>query len=115
RRHASLLRISRCAEARGGACKIRTTPPMEPVLINCDIELQEQPAQHEPKVPRLTRSRPPQGHRAALAEAAKWLVAAEHPVIIADRCARDQNGVKLLVELAEALQAPVVDVGNRMN
>jgi len=107
--------LAHFAESTVRAYKIATTPPMEPVLINCDIELQEQPAQHEPKVPRLTRSRPPQGDRAALAEAAKWLVAAEHPVIIADRCARDQNGVKLLVELAEALQAPVVDVGNRMN
>ena len=36
-------------------------------------------------------------------------------MIIADRCARDQQGVKLLVELAEALQAPVVDLGGRMN
>jgi len=97
------------------AYKIATTPPMEPVVINCDIELQEQPAQHEVRIPKLTRSRPPQGERAALAEAAKWLAAAEHPVIIADRCVRDQNGVKLLVELAETLQAPVVDLGNRMN
>ncbi len=103
------------AESTVRAYKIATTPPMEPVVINCDIELQEQPAQHEGKIPKLTRSRPPQGERAALAEAAKWLAAAEHPVIIADRCARDQNGVKLLVELAEALQAPVVDLGNRMN
>jgi thiamine pyrophosphate-dependent acetolactate synthase large subunit-like protein len=107
--------LAHFAESTVRAYKIATTPPMEPVLINCDIELQEQPAQHEPKVPRLTRSRPPQGDRAALTEAAKWLVAAEHPVIIADRCARDQQGVKLLVELAEALQAPVIDLGNRMN
>jgi thiamine pyrophosphate-dependent acetolactate synthase large subunit-like protein len=36
-------------------------------------------------------------------------------VIIADRCVRNQDGVKLMVELAEALQAPVVDLGGRMN
>ena len=44
-----------------------------------------------------------------------WLAAAENPVIIADRCARGPEGVTLLVELAEALQAPVVDLGGRMN
>jgi thiamine pyrophosphate-dependent acetolactate synthase large subunit-like protein len=36
-------------------------------------------------------------------------------VIVADRCVRNQDGVKLMVELAEALQAPVVDLGGRMN
>jgi thiamine pyrophosphate-dependent acetolactate synthase large subunit-like protein len=89
---------------------------MEPVLITADIDLQES-AIHEDdlKIPRLSRSRPAQGDRAALAEAAKWLVGATNPVIIVDRCARNQDGVKLLVELAEALQAPVVDLGNRMN
>jgi thiamine pyrophosphate-dependent acetolactate synthase large subunit-like protein len=37
------------------------------------------------------------------------LVAAESPVIVAGRCARTPNGLKLLVELAETLQAPVQD------
>jgi thiamine pyrophosphate-dependent acetolactate synthase large subunit-like protein len=107
--------LTHFAESTVRAYKIATTPPMEPVVINCDIELQEQPAQHEPKIPKLTRGRPPVGDRAALAEAAKWLVAAQSPVIIADRAVRDQQGVKLMVELAEALQAPVIDLGNRMN
>ncbi len=39
----------------------------------------------------------------------------EHPVIVVDRAARTPNGIKLLVELAETLQAPVVDQGGRMN
>jgi thiamine pyrophosphate-dependent acetolactate synthase large subunit-like protein len=43
------------------------------------------------------------------------LVAAERPVIIADRMARSQEGIKRLVELAEALNAPVLDLGGRMN
>src|SRR4051812_27403951 len=104
------------AESTVRAYKIATTPPYEPVLITADIDLQEAAIHEEGlKIPRLSRSRPPQGDRAALAEAAKWLVAAEHPVIIVDRCARDPEGVKLLVELAEALQAPVVDLGGRMN
>jgi len=104
------------AESTVRAYKIATTPPMEPVLIDIDLELQEEAAREEGvKIPRLTRSRPPQGERAALAEAARWLVGAESPVIIADRCVRNQDGVKLMVELAEALQAPVVDLGGRMN
>ena len=34
-------------------------------------------------------------------EAAKLLVAAENPVIVAGRCARTPHGIELLVELAE--------------
>jgi len=110
------MSLAHFAESTVRAYKIATTPPMEPVLINADIDLQEEGIHEEGlKVPKLSRSRPPQGDRAALAEAAKWLVGAENPVIIADRCARNQDGVRLLVELAEALQAPVVDLGGRMN
>ena len=97
--------------------KIATSPPMEPVVITADGYLQEAPIQNEKKlhIPKLTRSIPPQGDSGALAEAAKMLVAAERPVIIADRMARSQEGVKRLVELAEALNAPVLDIGGRMN
>jgi acetolactate synthase-1/2/3 large subunit len=110
------MSLQHFAESTVRAYKIATTPPMEPVLITCDIDLQEHPVHDDDlRIPKLARSRPPQGDRAALAEAAKWLVGATNPVIIADRCARDQQGVKLLVELAEALQAPVVDLGGRTN
>src|SRR5206468_4772288 len=67
------------------------------------------------RLPRITVSAPPQGDAAAVAEACKRLVAAEHPVIIADRVARTPAGLALLVELAEALQAPVIDQGGRFN
>jgi thiamine pyrophosphate-dependent acetolactate synthase large subunit-like protein len=110
------MSLQHFAESTVRAYKIAVTPPMEPVLITCDIDLQEHPVHDEDlRIPKLARSRPPQGDRAALAEAAKWLVGADHPVILADRCVRNQEGVKLLVELAEALQAPVVDLGGRMN
>jgi acetolactate synthase I/II/III large subunit len=110
------MSLQHFAESTVRAYKIATTPPMEPVLITADMDLQEEAIHDEGlRIPRLARSRPPQGERAALAEAARWLVAAEHPVILADRCVRNQEGVKLLVELAEALQAPVVDLGGRMN
>jgi len=104
------------AESSVRAYKIAMTPPCEPVMVVADIDLQEDPI-HEAdlKIPKIALSRPAQGDRAALAEAAKLLANASNPVIIADRMARDQQGVKWLVELAEALQAPVVDLGGRMN
>jgi thiamine pyrophosphate-dependent acetolactate synthase large subunit-like protein len=104
------------AESTVRAYKVATTPPMEPVLIMADMELQED-AIHDPalKIPKLSRSIPPMGDSAALAEAARWLVDARFPVIVADRMARDQAGVDALVSLAETLGAAVVDLGGRMN
>jgi thiamine pyrophosphate-dependent acetolactate synthase large subunit-like protein len=110
------MSLQHFAESAVRAYKIATTPPCEPVMIVADIDLQEDAIHSEGlKIPKLAQSRPPQGDRAALAEAAKWLANAESPVIIADRMARDQQGVRDLVALAAALQAPVVDLGGRMN
>ena len=98
------------------AHKIATTVPMGPVAIVADSTVQEAPAgAARNAVPRPSRTRPPRGDDAALAEAARLLVAAESPVIVADRVAHDQAGVDLLVELAETLQAPVVSRRGRMN
>src|SRR6202011_1520639 len=38
-----------------------------------------------------------------------------NPVIVADRAARTPAGMACLIELAEVLQAPVIDQGGRMN
>src|SRR5688500_593103 len=95
--------------------KFTMTAPMEPVMVMCDIELQEDPVHGKPRIPKMTRLTQPQGDTAALREAAKLLAAAEKPVIIADRACRSQEGVKLMVELAESLGAPVVDNGWRTN
>jgi acetolactate synthase-1/2/3 large subunit len=105
------------AESAVRAYKIAMTPPMMPVLIVADGALQEDPiaADAALRIPKLTLAAPPQGDSAAVAEAARWLVAAESPVIVADRAARTQAGMARLVELAEALHAPVVDQGGRLN
>jgi len=104
------------AESAVRAYKIATTPPMEPVLVMADMDLQEDPIHAKDlKIPKLSRSIPAQGDSAALAEAAKWLAEAKAPLILADRMARDQHGIELLVQLAERLGAPVVDLGSRMN
>ncbi len=104
------------AESTVRAWKIAMTPPMEPVLVMADIDLQED-AIHDSDltIPRLSRSIPAQGDQGALAEAARWLAEAKFPVIVADRMARDQGGMDRLVVLAEKLGAAVVDMGGRMN
>src|SRR5215468_4277570 len=111
------MSLQHFAESVMRAYKIATTPPMGPVLITADGDLAEEAVHDEKKlrIPKLTKSIPSQGDSGALAEAAKLLVAAERPVILADRMARSQEGIKRLVELAEALNAPVVDIGGRMN
>jgi thiamine pyrophosphate-dependent acetolactate synthase large subunit-like protein len=105
------------AESAVRAYKIAMTPPMAPVLLVADSELQERPIHTDDKlrIPRLTRSTLPQGDSGGVAEAARLLVAAQNPVIVADRAARTPAGLKLLVELAETLQASVIDQGGRMN
>ena len=49
------------------------------------------------------------------ARALQMLVAAENPLIICDRVSRTPAGLSRMVELAEALQCPVVDNAGRMN
>ena len=105
------------AESTVRAYKLATTSPMEPTLIVADIDLQEDHIEDEAalRIPKLVPAIPAQGDAGALAEAARLLVNAKSPVILADRAARTENGVKRLVELAEALNVPVVDLGGRMN
>jgi acetolactate synthase-1/2/3 large subunit len=105
------------AESAVRAYKIAMTPPMAPVVLVLNSELQERPLPGDVQmaIPRLSLPAPPQGDSGAVAEAARLLVAAEHPVIVADRLARTTAGMQHLIELAEALQASVIDQGGRMN
>jgi thiamine pyrophosphate-dependent acetolactate synthase large subunit-like protein len=95
------------------------TPPLGPVVINADAILQEEPVSAEDRgrlrIPKLSMITSPAGDPAVVAEIAKMLVAAESPLIIAGRSARTPNGLKLLIELAELLQVPVMDRRMRMN
>jgi thiamine pyrophosphate-dependent acetolactate synthase large subunit-like protein len=99
------------------AYKLAMTPPHEPVLIALDTALQEEAVADRGKlsIPRYVPTAPPQGDGNAVREAARLLANAERPVIVADKMARTRNGMMLLVELAEALQAPVIDQKGRMN
>jgi Thiamine pyrophosphate-requiring enzymes [acetolactate synthase, pyruvate dehydrogenase (cytochrome), glyoxylate carboligase, phosphonopyruvate decarboxylase] len=103
------------AESAVRAYKIAMTPPMEPVLLVVDHDLQLRPMGAVPKIPRLVMPSPPAGETGAVREAARLLVAAENPRINAGRMARTPNGIALLVELAELLQAAVNGGGDRVN
>ncbi|MEQ1883884.1 MAG: thiamine pyrophosphate-dependent enzyme [Bryobacteraceae bacterium] len=104
------------AESMVRAYKIAMTPPMGPVAIVASGLLQEEPIEERNlRIPKLSPTIPPQGDSGAVAELAKLLVNAENPLIVAGRMARSQNGMKLLVELADTLQASVNDQRNRMN
>ena len=104
------------AESAVRAYKIAMTPPMEPVLIVLDHDMQERPLPESPiRIPRLTMPSFPVGEPGAVREAARLLVSAENPRINAGRAARTPNGIALLVELAELLQAPVNGGGDRVN
>ena len=109
--------LTHFAESAVRAYQVAMTPPMAPVVIVLDGGLQEHPIPRSERlaIPRLSLPVPPQGERGAVEEAAKMLVAAQYPVLVADRMARTPNGMTLLVELAETLQAAVIDQGSRMN
>jgi thiamine pyrophosphate-dependent acetolactate synthase large subunit-like protein len=98
------------------AYKMAMTPPHGPVMISVDAGLQDAPVD-DPHlyIPRYVPTAPPHADLNGLRETAKLLVAAENPVLVADRAARSQAGVDLIVELAELLQIPVVDQRGRLN
>ena len=108
-----------CAETLVRGYDLATTVPMAPVLVTIDADLQEDPLHPEEekklRIPKLSVRAQPQGDDAAVREVAKMLVAAENPVIYANRYGRTEKGPALLVELAELLHTPVIDGRARMN
>jgi acetolactate synthase-1/2/3 large subunit len=111
------MSLEHFAESAVRAYKVAMTPPTLPVVLVADGELQENPIPSDLKmhIPKLTTAMPPVGDSGAVNEAAKLLVAAENPVVLADRTARTPAGLACLVDLAEALQCSVVDLTARMN
>jgi len=111
------ISLTHFAESAVRAYKIAMTPPMMPVLLVADSDLQERPVPSDSslRIPKLTLAAPPQGDSGAVSEAAKLVLAAENPVIVVDRATRTAEGIPLLIDLAETLQAPVLDLAGRMN
>jgi len=96
---------------------LSTTAPMGPVLAVVDAAQQEDeiPSGERLFIPKLRKRSQPVGDPNAVAEAARILAAAESPVIVTSRYTRTEAGPRLLVQLAETLQAAVVDERFRMN
>jgi acetolactate synthase-1/2/3 large subunit len=100
------------------AYQIATTPPCAPVVLSLDDGLAQEPLRdfgQKLYIPKFVPMAAPQGESGAIREAARLLVNAEHPVIVADRAVNTQNGINLLVQLAELLQAPMVRQRGRLN
>jgi len=104
------------AESAVRAYRMAMTPPRGPVMLVVDAMLQEESIRDRAalKIPRLALASPPSGDAAAVAEVAKLLVAAESPLVLAGDVVRDEEGMRLLVELAETLQVPVQGGGRGM-
>ena len=111
------ISLQHYAESYMRAYEVSTTPPYEPVLIVADSELQEAQIADRAQlsVPARAPVAPPGAAPAAVERAAELLAGAQAPLIIADRAARSQAGMDRLVQLAELLNAPVVDRAGRLN
>ena len=111
------ISLQHFAESTVRAYKFAMTPPMMPVLLIVDGELQENPIPEGAalQIPKLSPPSPPAGDSGAVDEAARLLAAAENPVVIAGRAARTAAGMTYLMEFAETLQIPVIDQMDRMN
>ena len=97
------------------AYTLAITPPMSPVLLVVDAELQKAAVEGRPMVPPISRPQFPSADLGSVREIARLLVGADNPLINAGIAARTQEGIDLIVELAELLQAPVNGGGARLN
>jgi thiamine pyrophosphate-dependent acetolactate synthase large subunit-like protein len=100
------------------AYRIAMTEPRGPVYVCLDAGLQEEqistplrlpdPAQYQPAAP-------PGPNPEALREAARLLVGAELPVIVAESVGRNPAALPALSQLSEVLGAAIIDRGARFN
>ncbi|MFN2460652.1 MAG: thiamine pyrophosphate-binding protein, partial [Candidatus Velthaea sp.] len=112
------LSLQHFADSAVRAYRAAVTPPMGPVFLALDGDLQEAPAGAQRaglRIPAYRAPIPPAGDPNALEAVAKLLVGAQSPVVVCDRSVRTQAGMNLLVTLAETLAAPVLDRGGRLN
>src|SRR5688572_27031477 len=98
--------------------RIAMSDPAGPVYLCFDVTDQESAIEKEIPLPDPSRFRPPaplQAESDSIKEAARLLSSAQSPVIIADYVGRNNDAVLSLVELADLLSIPVIDLGARLN
>jgi acetolactate synthase I/II/III large subunit len=113
----SPLTLNHFAQSAVRAYSVAMTPPTMPVVLSVDKKLQEMtiPKGEKLRIPKYSPNSPPAGDLGAVKEVAKLLVEAELPVLGVERAARTEAGLRYIIELAELLQAGVVDTIQRMN
>src|SRR5438046_9921291 len=95
------------------AWRVTRTQPQGPVYLCFDAALQEQALDHPvplPDVARFEPSAPPHADPRALDEAARQLVEARFPLIVAESLGRRPGVSATLCRLAERLAAPMIDL-----
>jgi acetolactate synthase I/II/III large subunit len=99
------------------AVQVMLSEPQGPAYLAIPREAAMRPMDGArfPLLSQLPPARPPVADRALLAQAARWLLEAERPIICVSRVGRDPSAVPPLVELAETLGAQVVADGYRVN
>jgi acetolactate synthase-1/2/3 large subunit len=98
--------------------KVAMSDPGGPVYLCFDVTDQEAAIEKEIPLPDPKRFRPAaplQADYDAIKEAAQLLASAQTPVILADYVGRNNDAVLSLVELADLLSIPVIDLGARLN
>jgi thiamine pyrophosphate-dependent acetolactate synthase large subunit-like protein len=105
------------AESAVRAYELAMTPPTRPVAVVVDTVLQRKrpPLDFAARIPRAQVPAPPHVDPGALGDMARALVGAANPVIVAGRVVRSAGSLASMVELAELLQAGVVDEYRRLN
>ncbi|MBI2959248.1 MAG: hypothetical protein HYY28_02960 [Betaproteobacteria bacterium] len=93
------------------ACQLALTPPFGPAFVSVPMEYLFEPmpasAASAAAIPRRAVADP-----AGIAQLADMLAAAKNPMILTERSGRSRAAVDCLVELAQALAAPVVQTRN---
>jgi acetolactate synthase-1/2/3 large subunit len=105
-------------ESFARAYQTAMTQPCGPVYICYDAEIQEKEYAEFPPLPdpkKFLPPAPPAASQQTLQRVAQALLDAEHPVIVTDRLGRSPVAYEALVKLAELLNIPVLDQGNRHN
>jgi thiamine pyrophosphate-dependent acetolactate synthase large subunit-like protein len=98
--------------------RIAMSDPPGPIYLCFDVTDQETAIDKEIPLPDPSRFRPPaplQADAGAIKEVARLIAEAQNPVILADYLGRNNDAVSSLVELADLLSIPVIDLGARLN
>ena len=108
--------VDAVAESFLKAYRIAMTEPKGPVYICLDTDVQEAKVEKPMVVPHAQFFRPPAGPGAnpeSLRSASRFLAEAQWPVIVAGEVGRNPKALPPMLDLAEALGAPVVDSDGR--